>query len=80
MPTSTPSPTTAAVKSEVPDLSPGGSELPEKNHPGVPGTMIKQEGSTRFTDSQLWTKFYDEVGHSPPTTATPVESYLPEVD
>jgi len=23
--------------------------------------MIKQEGSTRFTDSQLWTKFYDEL-------------------
>jgi hypothetical protein len=63
--TSTPSPSTAAVRAEIPDLSPGGTEVPDKSIAGHPGIMIKQEGSARFTDSQLWTKFYDEVGSLP---------------
>ena len=57
------SPTSAsASKADLFDASPTATDHIER-HPT--GKMVQQDGNSRFMDSQLWTKFYDEVGVQP---------------
>lgn len=56
-------PTTPTVKTDPLDMSLDMSPLSGESVEKQPsGKIVQQDGAARFMDSQLWTKFYDEVG------------------